>query len=482
MVDILLTHAFYLDNDTKQREEKFRPYAPLSTLYAASILRESGFEVDLFDVTLKKEDGTFEKYLERCRPRLLAIYEDSFNFLSKMCLSHVREATFRMIRLASKRGISVIVSSSDATDDPGAYLSKGTDFVILGEAENTIRELVNHLLRDEPSAPDDIAGIVYRNPEDPGRLMRTAPRLTERKPDRFPFPARDLLDINAYRTAWIETHGYFSMNMATTRGCPYKCTWCAKPIWGKNYAVRSAELVAEELAQIKKLYSPDHIWFGDDIFGLKPGWAETFAREVAKRDASVPFMIQSRADLMDPQVVRSLADAGCVEVWMGAESGSQKVLDAMKKGITVDQIYNARDLLARHNIRACFFIQFGYPCETLEDIKATVELVRTALPDDIGVSVSYPLPGTEFYRLVRHELQNKRNWRESNDLDTMVKGTFDSTYYRKLGKFLHRDLDVRLGLSANAAGKDLAEVEQEWQQLVGEAESYLNQAPALIAD
>jgi len=482
MVDILLTHAFYLANDTKQREEKFRPYPPLATLYAASILRQAGYVVELFDATLMKEDNSFELYLEQCRPRLITIYEDSFNFLSKMCLSHVREATFRMTGLASKNGIPVIVSSSDATDDPGSYLENGADFIMLGEAENTIRELVNYILGVKLSEPNNIAGIAYRDPNNRNRLIRTAPRLTERRPDRFPFPARDLLDIDSYRTAWMENHGYYSMNMATTRGCPYKCTWCAKPIWGKAYAVRSAELVAEELAHVKENYSPDHIWFSDDIFGLKPGWTETFAREVTRRDAVIPFMIQSRADLMDSQVVQSLAEAGCVEVWMGAESGSQKVLDAMKKGITVEQIYKARDLLARHNIRACFFIQFGYPCETLEDIKATVELVRTALPDDIGISVSYPLPGTEFYDLVRHKLRGKRNWQESNDLDTMFRGTFDSSYYRKLSKFLHRDLDTRLGRIGNGTQSEIVKMEQEWRQLIDEADSYRNLVPTALAN
>ena len=481
MVDVLLAHAFFLDNDTKQREEKFKPYSPLATLYAAAILRESSFKVDLFDATLLKEGDAFKKYLEQSQPKLLAIYEDSFNFLSKMCLMHVREATIRMIKYARDSGIPVIVSSSDASDDPKTYLVSGADFVMTGEAENTIQELVNHVFRKIPEDINSISGIAYLDPDDKNKVIRTPKRPTERKPDYFPFPARDLLDINAYRNAWIKTHGRFSMNMATTRGCPYACTWCAKPIWGKNYAVRSPASVAEELAQIKKNYTPDHIWFGDDIFGLKPGWVEIFAKEVTARDAVIPFMIQSRADLMDEEVVNNLAKAGCEEVWMGAESGSQKVLDAMKKGITIDQIHKARKLLGENNIRACFFIQFGYPCETLEDIKATIELVRTALPDDIGVSVSYPLPGTEFYDLVSHELSDKRNWKESNDLDIMFKGTFKSTYYRRLGNFLHRDLNTRLGKNCDGTPTDLAIVEEEWNQLIDEAELHRNPLPTPLA-
>lgn len=481
MNDVLLSHAFFLDNDTKQREEKYRPYPPLATLYAASVLRESGFSVGLFDATLKKEEGSFCRYLGHYKPRLLAIYEDSFNFLSKMCLNHVREATFRMLKQAHEMGIPTIVSSSDASDNPESYLASGADFVILGEGENTLRELATHILRNNQAKKEIIPGIVYIDPKN-SAMVRTAPRPTERKLDLLPFPARDLLDIEAYRTAWYNYHDKFSMNMVTTRGCPYHCTWCAKPIWGKTYAVRSASSVAEELDQIKRNYAPDHIWFSDDIFGLKPGWVEKFSQEVTKRNAVIPFMIQSRADLINTEVVSSLASAGCEEVWLGAESGSQKVLDAMKKGITLDQIYLARDLLRKYGIRACFFIQFGYPCETLEDIKSTIELVRTALPDDIGVSVSYPLPGTEFYDMVRHELHNKRHWDESNDLDVMFKGNFKSAYYRRLGNFLHRDLDTRLKVNSNRASEELADVEEEWNNIIEEADLYKNINPVSLAN
>ncbi|OGT78778.1 MAG: hypothetical protein A3I78_08155 [Gammaproteobacteria bacterium RIFCSPLOWO2_02_FULL_56_15] len=473
MVDVLLAHAFFLDNDTKQREEKFRPYPPLATLYAAAMLRESGLTVDLFDATLLKENGDFfDRFLEERRPRLLAIYEDSFNFLSKMCLTHVREAAFRMIRSANVRGIPVIVSSSDASDEPLLYLSTGANYVMLGEAENTIVEVVFHLLEDTPMDAGKIAGIAFLDRNHPDQVLLTERRPTERKPDRFPLPARDLLDIDAYRTAWENTHGRFSMNMVTTRGCPYACTWCAKPIWGKSYAVRSPKTVAEELAILKSHYAPDHIWFVDDIFGLKPGWTREFAHHVGLIDAAVPFTIQCRADLIREDVVKSLSAARCEAVWLGAESGSQKVLDAMKKGITIEQIHQARELLGSYNIRACFFIQFGYPCETLEDIKSTIRLVKTAMPDDIGISVSYPLTGTEFYRQVFHEINGKRNWKESNDLDIMFKSRFESAYYRRLGNFLHRYLNTLHGRSGSGPAAGLAEVEAECGRLIADAGSY----------
>jgi anaerobic magnesium-protoporphyrin IX monomethyl ester cyclase len=212
--------------------------------------------------------------------------------------------------------------------------------------------------------------------------------------------------------------------------------------------MRSPASVADELAMLKRTYRPDHIWFADDIFGLRPQWVAAFGREVEARDARVPFMIQSRADLMTDEAVAGLRQAGCVEVWMGAESGSQKILDAMEKGTKVEQIHAARERLRRAGIRACFFIQFGYPGETLDDILATIELVRTAMPDNIGVSVSYPLPGTRFHRMVQEQLGPKTNWSDSGDLAMMFQGTYGSPFYRHLHRLIHRELEARQMLEA----------------------------------
>ena len=206
--------------------------------------------------------------------------------------------------------------------------------------------------------------------------------------------------------------------------------------------MRTPAAVAAEMAHVKATIGPDHVWFADDIFGLRPSWVAEFADEVAARGAHIPFTIQSRADLMTEQAVTGLARAGCAEVWLGAESGSEAVLDAMDKGITVAEVHAARRRLDEAGIRAAFFIQFGYPGETWRDITATVEMVRDALPDDIGVSVSYPLPGTRFHRAVAHQLGTKTNWEASGDLEMMFTGTYTTPFYRRLHAALHDDLDL----------------------------------------
>ena len=446
MLDVLLAHSYFLRYDQKQ-VEKMRPYPPLATLYAASYLRSVGYSVALFDAMLATGEHEFEAALATYAPRFVVLYEDNFNFLSKMCLTRMREAACTMSQAAHRRGATVIASGSDVTDHPEIYLQHGTQYVILGEPEHTLRELLDALRAGQPARASLIPGLILPDPQAPGGLHHTARRNPERYPDVFPFPAWDLLDVERYRAAWMQAHGFFSLNMVSTRGCPFHCNWCAKPIWGQRYAMRSPANVAAEMAWIKQHLRPDHIWFADDIFGLRPAWVAELGREVAQRDAAIPFMIQSRVDLMTEDAVAGLKQAGCVEVWMGAESGSQKILDAMDKGTQVSQIKIARQRLKHAGIKACFFIQFGYPGETFEDIMSTVQLVRETLPDNIGISVSYPLPGTKFHDLVKEQLGPKTNWVDSNDLAMMFQGSYQSPFYRKLHRVLHRDLELRQRLS-----------------------------------
>lgn len=473
MADVLLAHSFFLKNDPKQ-VEKMRPYAPLATLYAASHLRAAGWDVALFDAMLAAGEEEFEEALERHRPRFAVFYEDSFNFLSKMCLEHAREAACRMARRAREAGAAVIAAGSDVTDHPGPYFQSGVQYGIAGEADHTVRELLDAIVNGNREI-EEIAGLILPD----GR--RTPPREPERQPDVFPFPAWDLLDVERYRAAWRSAHGFFSLNLVTTRGCPFHCNWCAKPIWGRRYAMRSPANVAEEMALVKSTLAPDHLWFADDIFGLQPRWVAELAREIEEREAVIPFTIQTRADLMTPVAVAGLARAGCAEAWLGAESGSQKILDAMDKGTRVEQIVDATRRLQAAGIRACWFLQFGYPGETWEDIQATVSLVREVLPDDVGVSVSYPLPGTRFFDMVQAELGEKTHWRDSNDLAMMFQGTYQTPFYRKLRLAVHRDLDVRRKMRAGeACSSDLDGLAAGWRELERLEESCRSAAPTAL--
>lgn len=430
---VLFSHSYFLQFDPKQVAHA-QPYAPLGTIWAAALLRQHGFEVSLFDTMFAHSPDEIIPELERFQPDVLVVYDDGFNYLTKMCLSNMREAAFKMQELARYFGCKVIMTSSDAADHYEQYLNKGADFVIAGEAEYTLLELVQAM--DKGSSDfKEIAGAIYLIDGVPHKNIK---RTIAKHLDELPLPAWDLVNIQPYKEVWMKKHGYFSINIATTRGCPYKCNWCAKPMYGNSYNMRSPQNVVDEIVLLKHLFNMDHIWFCDDIFGLKRSWVEDFANLVTTANVKTDYKIQSRADLLvQEKYVNYLEQSGCKEVWMGAESGSQKVLDAMDKGTSVAQIKEARRLLKEHHIKAAFFLQYGYLGETMEDIHLTIDLVKDTMPDDIGISVSYPLPGTLFYEKVKQDLITKSNWTDSDDLDLMFNNTYPSAFYKKLHRYTH---------------------------------------------
>lgn len=437
MADVLFAHSYFLKFDPKEYRAMM-PYPPLGTLYAAGAARNAGWSVALFDAMLAESEEEIVPHLDEHRPRYLVIYDDDFNYLTKMCLTRMREAAFRMTRIAKGWGATVIVHSSDATDHLESYFDEGVDVVLIGEAEETLTELLQTLTISGMSSVEQIPGVAFR---DAAGTVRHGPRRTVRRDlDSLPFPARDLVNIDLYRDAWLERHGRFSMNMVTTRGCPFHCNWCAKPLYGQVYNSHSPRRIAEEMLTLKQSWNPDHIWFCDDIFGLKPGWIQEFADEVRRLGAAIPFKCLSRADLLlRGNTIEALKSAGCETVWMGAESGSQQVLDAMEKGTTVEQIVEATRRLKAAGIRVGHFLQFGYPGEKAPEIRKTVRMVRDAVPDEIGISVSYPLPGTKFYDQVRAEMVDQQNWRESADLAMMYRGEYGTKFYRELSRYVHMD-------------------------------------------
>ncbi|HEX9989675.1 MAG TPA: radical SAM protein [Chloroflexia bacterium] len=436
MTQVLFGQSYYLRFDPKLWEAMM-PYPPLGTLYAASYLRERGYDVALFDSMLATSEAEWAEALDRHKPQFAVIYEDCFNYLSKMCLTRMREAAFTMARAAKERGCTVVISGSDATDHKEKYFEHGADAIIVGEGEVTLAETLDMLTGRSQVQRTQIAGLALPDAPNP------APRGYIKELDKLPFPAWDLVDIARYKSIWMERHGYYSMNMVTTRGCPYHCNWCAKPIYGQRYNVRSPENVAAEMRWMKEHFAPDHVWFADDIFGLKPGWIQKFADEVVRLAAITPFKCLLRVDLIKKDVPDALKKAGCDIVWVGAESGSQKILDAMDKGTKVEQIYAAARNLHAAGVKIGFFLQFGYPGENREDIEATLRMVRECEPDDIGMSVSYPLPGTKFYENVKLQLGEKQNWLDSADLAMMYSGPYGTDFYRELHVVLHKEFRAR---------------------------------------
>lgn len=477
MLRILVAHSYFLKLDPKQLE-RAKPYPPLATLQAAALLRSAGHEIALFDAMLA-DPGDFPLQLGESRPQLLVLYEDNYNFLTKMCLAQMRAAACDMIRAARAADVRVIVAGSDATDDAEPYLKAGADAVLLGEGLVALEQLIARLdehpgLAAEALAAGVPSAVTLGLPRS-GQVSQSA-RATSFASPAAPQPARaawDLVEMDRYRAVWRRAHGRFSLNMAASRGCSFRCAWCAKPIWGSRYLQRPAAEVAAELIHLKNTFAPDHVWFADDIFGFRVDWVLEFAAALRAADAIVPFTIQTRADLVSTPMAEALHTAGCREAWLGAESGSQRILDAMRKGIDVSEIIAARARLKAQGIRVGFFIQLGYLGEQLPDLLATRELIEIARPDEVGVSVSYPLPGTPFYEQVKSGLGTKTHWRDSSDLAMMFHGTYTTEFYRAFRDLLHAEIDVQ------SRGRARADLDRRWDSLVGREREFRNAAAPL---
>ncbi len=482
MLSILVCHSYFLQLDQKQ-VARAKPYPPLATLQVVNLLRQAGHHVSFFDAMLADGVEEYDRQLLCHRPQVALFYEDNFNFLSKMCLATMRHAARRMIGAARDAGARVIVAGPDVTDAPQTYLSAGAEFALVGEGLSTLLDIVPRIDASPSVVTEDVVhGLSAVATLRQGKLVG-ATGAAGGKALLLPgvgMAAWDLVDMEGYRRVWMQAHGYFSLNMAASRGCSFRCSWCSKPIWGNRYLQRAAVDVAEEMAHLRRTYNPDHVWFADDIFGFKAEWVSEFAVATQARNAQIPFTIQTRADLISEPMARALADAGCCEAWIGAESGSQRVLDGMNKGTTVQEILTARMRLRAVGIRVGFFIQLGYLDEELEDIIATRNLLAQARPDDIGVSVSYPLPGTKFYDLVKAQMRGKTHWQESDDLEMMFEGTYTSDFYRSVRNLLH----VQVALQSEDAAADTVPMQalaRDWRNLLDSEMRYrTNRTPFAV--
>lgn len=399
MARFLLAHSWHQALDPAERALD-KPYPPVGVLASLAEARAAGHALAFYDPTFAPEVDAFALALDGHRPERVAILADPHAVPQKMCLASVREAALRMVALARARGAEVFVAGPDVSDHPEAYTA--ADVVAVGEHDHA---LLRFFAGDSPR----------------GVLPRAGVRADL---DRLPLPAWSDVDLREYARRWRRRHGLWELNVAAARGCPYRCNWCAKPTWGRTWQARPPEAVAAEVRALRAL-GVDRAWFTDDIFGVRRDWLDRYRAA----GPGLPFRCNTRADLVrDPAYAAALAEAGCVEVWMGAESGSDPVLAAMDKDQTVDDVRRACALLRAHHIRVGFFLQLGYPGEAYPDVLATLRMLRELGPDDLGVSVSYPLPGTPFHERVKAEL-GEAHWSRSMENRVLHASAYDQAFY-----------------------------------------------------
>lgn len=410
MADVLLANAYSMSVDPNERRFK-KPYPPLGMLYVASFLRENGLDVKVYDGTFQSGRESYRELIKKSRPDWVGIYATNI----------VHDLALKMGEIAKSYGAKVMAGGPDPTINAGEYLDAGIDVVVLGEGELTALDVVKNWTGESGK---EIKGTATRS----GSGINIAPRRKSIKDlDSIPLPARDLLDMTSYLSMWKKHHKVSMVSMITSRGCPYGCTWCSKAIFGRSFRQRSVDNVMDEVNLLKQEYGPDRIWFADDILTMRKKWVLDFTE--AMRSVEVDFECLARADLLDEDVVNGLKSAGCTRIYLGVESGSQKVLDAMNKSTTVDQVRTASKLMKSKGIEQYWFIMYGYPGEELDDLLKSFGLLQELLPEKYGMTVAYPIPGTAFFEDVKHSLVG-RDWTQSGDNVLLFKNTYPQSFYR----------------------------------------------------
>ena len=421
-MDLLLTHGYYLYEDPRERAI-MRPYPPLGILYISSHLKAKGFDVGVFDTTFSSPDA-FQQYVARERPPVVGVYANLMT----------RPTVLAQIRLCKAHGATVVVGGPEPANYVEEYLRHGADVVVVGEGERTLEELLPHLARTGPRGMEHIPGIAYRADED--RVVRTAPRPYIEDLDAQPFPDRAAIDLGQYVRVWRAHHGRGAVSLITARGCPYRCTWCSHAVYGYSHRRRSPQNVADEVEQILETYRPDMLWYADDVFTIKPSWFRAYAGELKHRGLHLPFETISREDRLNEEVVRTLAEMGCFRLWIGSESGSQRLLDAMERRTDARRVQEMVRLLQRYGIEAGLFIMLGFEGEDLSDIEATVEHLKAAPPDQFLTTLSYPIKGTPYYEQVADRVIALKPWHEGSDRDCTVAGRRSRRFYRFANRWM----------------------------------------------
>jgi len=442
MSELLLTHGYFLYEDPKEMQI-LKPYVPLGLLYICAHLRAKGFDVDVFDTTFSAMED-LKKYLLREHPSVLGIYANLMT----------RSKVVEILQTARNAGWKTIVGGPE----PGAYireyLEAGADVVVLGEGEATMEELLPALQGKSHTPLHRVSGIAFL--DESGHLHLTGPRAQISDIDALPWPAREAVDIERYVETWRGAHGKGSLSLITARGCPYHCRWCSHQVFGKSHRRRKPVKVVDEVEWLLNTYNPDMMWFADDVFTIHHGWLRNYAAEMRSRSLHIPFECITRADRLNAEAADLLAELGCFRLWIGSESGSQRILDAMERGVTVAQVHSAVSLCKARGIQTGMFLMWGYEGEELDDIEATIEHVKRTDPDVFFTTVAYPIKGTPYYERTANSLVQLKPWGQSSDRELHLRRRRSPDFYKCADRLLQNEVQLaRLQRAGTEEGAQL---------------------------
>jgi radical SAM superfamily enzyme YgiQ (UPF0313 family) len=430
---ILLTHGYFLEEDEREKLI-MKPYVPLGILYVSAYLEKNGFENQVFDSTFSSF-GKLKATINEAAPDIIGIYT---NLMTKLNVLKI----IRYIRSEKKlEGSKIVLGGPEVRNHAGEFLQHGADMLVIGEGEETMLQLVRQI--SSGGKISAVKGIAWRNES---AVVFNQEQTLIKTVDELPFPARKKINLQQYFNAWKNAHGSSTISLSTMRGCPYTCKWCSRAVYGGTYRRRSAKMVVDEIISLQSEYSFDNIWFVDDVFTISHKWLKEFAHEIEMRGVKISYEIITRADRMNEEVIDLLVKSGCFRVWIGAESGSQDVIDAMDRRVEVKQVREMIRLARKKGLEAGTFIMLGYPGETQNDIKETVRHLDESSPDHFTITLAYPIKGTPLYAETENNFIDPKQWEISTDRDIDFKRTYPRRYYDYALRYVYNEVAFRKNL------------------------------------
>jgi anaerobic magnesium-protoporphyrin IX monomethyl ester cyclase len=426
---VLLVDPYVAREDPMER--KFvELYPSLGLLNLAAYLRDHAVDVGIVDLTFARDVRSFAARLRSFHPTIVGVHTKTLTYPRALDIA----------RRARAAGAIAVAGGPDAATRTEFYLSSGFDVVVPGEGEVTILEIANAVRDGRDLAT--IPGVAVKRD---GHVVRGPSRPFLKDLDALPLPAWDLLDMGAYLDQWERTTGERRAAVLTSRGCPFDCSWCSKPTFGRSFRQQSPERVVEELRALKERYRVDYVRFCDDVFGISRPWIDRLLTLLEEERLGLQWECLARVDLLKPDLLHRMRATGLARVYVGVESGSQKMLDLMNRGTRLAQVERTAAALRKEGIRQFWFLMLGYPGETLEDIEATLQLFRRFSPEEYSVSIAVPIPGTRFHEKVRERLRGAAGRTSGAGGRTLL---FEAAYPESL----YRWQQARFGLEA-ALGK-----------------------------
>ncbi len=401
---------------TQKSNGSMKPYPPLGLLYVSAYLLSKNIPNDVYDSTFYSQSDQLT-FIKEKKPKVICIYT---NLMTKI-------EVVKLIQTLKTNAFNfpkIILGGPDVTYNVENYLKTGADFLVIGEGEETTFELYHAIMNQGDF--NQINGIAFLENK---IIIQTPPRTKFRELDELPLPNRAAIPNEKYLETWKRNHGESSMTISTQRGCPYTCKWCSTAVYGQSYRRRPAHLVAAEMKMLKDQYNPDAIWFVDDVFTISHKWLTAFHEEVVKQKAQIRFECITRAERLNDEILRLLKEAGCFRIWIGAESGSQKIIDLMDRRVDVNHVKKMIQNTNALGIETGTFIMVGYPGETEEDITETIQYLKEANPTQYTITIAYPIKGTSLYNEIEKDITHQPNWETSTDRQIEFKRTYSRKYY-----------------------------------------------------